>query len=172
MPRWSPFLLPLLWTLGCAPGLVSTAPPPGGPNQGSRDAPDPDGEHAVRRVLADQVAAWNRGDLEGYMAGYWRSPQLTFYAGGSVTTGWDETLARYRRRYQGEGKAMGTLDFVNLQVEVLGPSAALARGRWVLHFAPAGPGLSPAKPLQGLFTVLLRHLPEGWRVIHDHSCAD
>jgi beta-aspartyl-peptidase (threonine type) len=64
---------------------------------------------------------------------------------------------------------MGTLDFANLQVEVLGPRAALARGRWVLHFAGPGP---EQKPLSGLFTVVLRLLPEGWRVVHDHSCSD
>src|SRR5689334_82918 len=136
MPRWSPLLLPLLATVGCAHGSVpalTAAPTQASHGLSDADA-NADAERAVRLVLADQVAAWNRGDLEGYMAGYWRSPQLTFYAGGSVTTGWDETLARYRRRYQGEGKAMGTLNFANLQVEVLGPSAALARGRWVLHF--------------------------------------
>ena len=54
---------------------------------------------AVRQVLDLQVAAWNRGDLEGYMAGYWKSEQLTFFSGGTVTRGWDATLARYRKRY-------------------------------------------------------------------------
>src|SRR5689334_4655301 len=138
MTRPSQLLLPLLLTLGCAHGPASAVCAAGQPLSSSAADPEQDSaaERAVRLVLADQVAAWNRGDLEGYMAGYWRSPQLTFYGGGSVTTGWAETLARYRRRYQGEGKAMGTLDFANLQVEVLGPSAALARGRWVLHFAP------------------------------------
>src|SRR5437868_3067751 len=66
---------------------------------------------AIRAVLEKQVAAWNRGDLEGYMDGYWRSPDLEFYGGDKVTLGWDATLARYRARYQGEGKEMGTLAF-------------------------------------------------------------
>jgi beta-aspartyl-peptidase (threonine type) len=171
--------LPLLLTLGCAHGPAANANA-NGPADAHRCSDQPSAQFAaapgpaaandaaaVHLVLANQVAAWNRGDLEGYMAGYWRSPQLTFFAGGTVTTGWDQTLARYRRRYQGEGKAMGQLEFANLEVELLGPAAALARGRWVLHFdAPA------AKPAAGLFTVVLRRLPEGWRVVHDHSCSD
>ena len=170
-------VLPLLAALGCAHG--PTAPgsgymePPGRPAPEAEPEPDPTAERAVQKVLAEQVAAWNRGDLEGYMAGYWQSPQLTFYAGGTVTTGWDETLARYRRRYQGEGKAMGTLEFANLQVEVLGPRAALARGRWILRFTPKPPAPGPAdSKATGLFTVVLRRLPEGWRVVHDHSCSE
>ena len=61
---------------------------------------------------------------------------------------------------------MGTLAFENLEVAMLGADAALARGRWVLTFGASD------KPLAGLFTVVLRRLPEGFRVVHDHSCAD
>src|SRR5262245_42877155 len=105
-------------------------------------------ETAVRRVLDDQVAAWNRKDLEGYMAGYWRSPELTFYSGGTRTRGWQATLERYRKRYQGEGKEMGTLSFAEVSVESLGPAAALARGEWRLR-------ISDGKLVGGLFTVIL-----------------
>jgi beta-aspartyl-peptidase (threonine type) len=168
------FLLPLLFALGCAhaPAAVALPAPPG-----PRAESDSAAVQAVRALLESQVAAWNRGDLEGYMAGYWRSPELTFFAGGAVTTGWDQTLARYRRRYQGEGRAMGTLTFEGLQIELLGDGAALARGRWVLRFPPP-PASSPAgapapdKQAAGLFTVIVRRRPEGWRVVHDHSCAD
>jgi ketosteroid isomerase-like protein len=117
---------------------------------------------AVRRVLDDQVAAWNRKDLEGYMAGYWKSPELVFFAGGTRTLGWQATLERYRKRYQGEGKEMGTLSFAEVSVEVLVPAVALARGEWQLE-------MSGGKMLRGLFTVILRRLPEGWRIVHDHS---
>jgi beta-aspartyl-peptidase (threonine type) len=120
---------------------------------------------AVQRTLDAQVAAWNRGDLEGYMAGYWKSPALTFYAGGTVTTGWQPTLERYRRRYQGEGKEMGQLVFAEIHVELLGPDAALSRGAWHLRF-------SDGSKRQGLFTVILRKTPEGWRIVHDHSSAE
>ena len=62
---------------------------------------------AVRALLDAQVEAWNRGDLEGFMAGYWRSPELVFCSGATVTKGWDATLERYRQRYQAEGREMG-----------------------------------------------------------------
>ena len=130
----------------------------------STAADTPAGE-AVRAVLAAQIQAWNRGDLNGYMAGYWNSPDLVFFSNGQETRGWQPTLDRYRARYQGEGKHMGTLDFPVLDVLTLGPDAALARGRWRLRM-PDG------KELSGMTSVLFRKKPEGWRVVHDHSSGD
>jgi beta-aspartyl-peptidase (threonine type) len=118
----------------------------------------------IRKVLDEQVRAWNRKDLDGYMAGYWKSPELTFYGGGTVTKGWQETLERYRARYQGDGKEMGTLDFQELAIELLGPRAALVRGRW--HLVMSG-----GKELRGLFTVVMRKL-DGWKIVHDHSSVE
>lgn len=120
---------------------------------------------AVRAVLAAQVTAWNRGDLDGFMAGYWQDEGLRFYSGGTVTAGWRATLDRYRKRYQADGKEMGTLTFSGLEVEPLGPAAALARGRWGLVFAK-----SEEKP-NGLFTLVLRKKPDGWKIVHDHTSA-
>ncbi len=80
-------------------------------------------------VLAQQEQAWNRGDLEGYMQGYWKSPDLMFYSGGTVTRGWEATLERYRRRYKAEGKEMGRLDFTEDTIEMLGADSAVGRGR-------------------------------------------
>ena len=122
-------------------------------------------ETAIRLVLENQVGAWNRKDLEGYMAGYWHSPDLSFYSGGTVTRGWQATLDRYRKRYQGDGKEMGSLTFDDLSVEPLGTGAAMARGVWKLR-------MSDGKQLKGLFTVILRKLPEGWRIVHDHSSVE
>ncbi len=85
---------------------------------------------AVRALLDAQVEAWNRGDLEGFMAGYWRSPELVFCSGATVTKGWDATLERYRKRYQAEGREMGT--------------APLRLGRGAAASAPTRP--SPAVP--------------------------
>src|SRR5262245_24945314 len=78
--------------------------------------PPPTDQDAIRQVILDQQAAWNRGDLEAFMAGYWHSPELTFFSGGSERHGWDDTLARYRQRYQGEGREMGRLTFDDLRV--------------------------------------------------------
>src|SRR5580698_4588333 len=68
-------------------------------------------DSAVRAVLQTQVDAWNRHDLEQFMAGYWDSPDLTFFSGATETKGWQPTLDRYRQRYQSNGNAMGTLSF-------------------------------------------------------------
>jgi beta-aspartyl-peptidase (threonine type) len=117
---------------------------------------------AIRELLARQVEAWNRGNLEGFMAGYWKSPELSFYSVDKVTHGWQPTLARYRAKYQGEGKEMGKLDFFDLRVELLGPDAAFVRGHWRLQMKN---GQQPG----GLFTLILRRFPEGWKIIHDHT---
>ena len=68
----------------------------------------------IRAVLDRQVAAWNRHDLESFMAGYWKSPDLTFFSGATATQGWEPTLERYRQRYQANGAAMGKLEFSDL----------------------------------------------------------
>src|SRR5262249_53253325 len=83
---------------------------------------------AIRKVLDDQVTAWNKGDLRGFMDGYWQSPDLSFFSGKNKTKGWQATLDRYRKKYQGEGKEMGKLSFSELDVELLGPQHALVRG--------------------------------------------
>ena len=118
----------------------------------------------VRALLDAQVAAWNRGDLEGFMAGYWRSPELVFCSGATVTKGWEATLERYRKRYQAEGREMGQLRFESLEVERLGPDAAFARGEYWLRL---GDGQQP----HGRFTLVLRRLPGAWRIVHDHTSA-
>src|SRR5580692_1402394 len=90
--------------------------------------PQSDAEKAIRQVLDDQVTAWNKGDLKAFMAGYWKSEDLTFYSGKDKRKGWQETLERYQKRYQGEGKEMGTLKFSELEIQVLGNDLALVTG--------------------------------------------
>ena len=115
----------------------------------------------IRSVLDRQVEAWNRGDLEGFMAGYWNSHELTFCSGGTVTKGWQPTFDRYKKRYRSEGKEMGRLTFDDIEVEVLTDDVALVRGRWKL-------ALSDGKP-EGLFTLKMSLRTEGWRVVYDHT---
>jgi uncharacterized protein (TIGR02246 family) len=123
-------------------------------------ATGPEGQ--IRQVLISQVDAWNRGDLEGYMNGYWRSSDLTFFSGGAVTKGWDPTLQRYRQRYQGQGKEMGKLEFQDLDIQLLGPRAAVIRGKWQLT-------MSDGKQPHGLFTLIMKKMQPGWRIVHDHT---
>ncbi len=122
-------------------------------------------EAAIRKVLQTQVDAWNHHDLDAFMAGYWNSPELTFFSGATVTRGWQPTLERYRQKYQSAGTEMGKLEFQDLQVEMLGPKAAFVRGKFLLT-------LSNGKQPHGLFTLEFREFPEGWRIIHDHSSGE
>ena len=122
-------------------------------------------EAAISKVLQSQVEAWNRHDLEGFMAGYWNSPALTFFSGATETQGWQATLERYRKKYQASDAEMGKLEMTDIQVEMLGPRSAFVRGRWQL-------ALSNGKQPHGLFTLIFREFPEGWRVVHDHSSGE
>lgn len=116
----------------------------------------------IRAVLAAQTAAWNRGDIPGFMAGYWHSPQLRFASGGTITHGWQPTLERYQRRYP-DSSAMGTLTFTLHEINVLAPDAAVVFGRWELARAQDRPW--------GLFTLVLRKTSAGWRVTADHTSS-
>ena len=127
-------------------------------------AQEPTPRDAIRRVLDDQVVAWNKRDLDGFMAGYWKSPELSFFSAGTKTAGWDATLERYRKKYTGEGKEMGKLAFSELAIDLLGPEHAVVKGRWRLTLAKESPG--------GLFTLIVRRLPAGWRIVHDHTSAE
>ena len=120
------------------------------------------GEGAIKQVLADQSAAWDRGDIDAFMAGYAKTPDLRFASGGTITKGWQETLARYKKRYA-DRAAMGTLTFSDLDVTILAPDAALVFGRWRLKNDKGEPN--------GLFTLLFRKTGEGWRIVADHTSS-
>lgn len=115
----------------------------------------------VAAVLDAQAAAWNRGDLDGYMAGYARTDELVFTSGGNVQRGFDDALAHYRARYGGDRASMGHLTFEILGVQAVGADGAVVLGHWELTgTAHAG---------RGVFTLVLERRPEGWRIIHDHT---
>jgi uncharacterized protein (TIGR02246 family) len=120
---------------------------------------------AIREVIEDQQAAWNRHDLEAFMAGYWNSPELTFFSGAHESKGWQAALDRYKKSYQSAGHEMGKLEFANLRIEILGPEAAFARGEFHLT-------MSDGKTPHGLFTLVFRKFPDGWKIVHDHSAAE
>jgi ketosteroid isomerase-like protein len=128
----------LLASLLLVMGLVVTA------------AAQPAAANAIERVLHEQQDAWNRHDLEAFMSGYWDSPDLTFFSGAKTASGWQATLERYRKTYQGEGKEMGKLTFSDLRIESLGPDAAFVRGAW--HLA-----MPDGKARHGLFTLVFRN---------------
>lgn len=115
----------------------------------------------VLAVLRTQVEAWNRGDLEGFMDGYWRSPDLVFTSGGRVQRGWQTTLDRYRAAYGERTETMGTLSFSDLEVHALDRSSAWVLGRWALETADGSRG--------GVFSLVLRDVDGRWVIVHDHT---
>ncbi len=115
----------------------------------------------IKQVMDDQVAAWNKGDLGGFMKGYWNSKDLTFVSGKDVTRGWQETLDRYKKRYQSEGKEMGKLAFSDVEVRELAPGVALVTGKWDLKLTKETVG--------GRYSLVFKKLADGWRIVHDHT---
>jgi uncharacterized protein (TIGR02246 family) len=128
-------------------------------------AENSDGKAAIEQVLRTQVTAWNRHDLDAFMVGYWNSPELTFFSGAKESRGWQAAMDRYKATYASPGHDMGKLEFSDLRIEMLGPDAAFVRGAFHLTM-PDG------KTPHGLFTLVFRKFPDGWKIVHDHSAAE
>ena len=118
----------------------------------------------VKATLDAQVAAWNEGDIPGFMAGYANVKGLRFASGNTVTHGWETTLQRYQKRYTNR-KLMGTLAFKELSIKPLSPVYAEVFGRFHL-ISDKDTG-----DATGLFTLLMQKSGEGWLVLHDHTSA-
>jgi beta-aspartyl-peptidase (threonine type) len=145
--------------------LAGAQMPPGMSQTARPSKVDTEKISAIRAVLDKQVEAWNTGHLESFMEGYWKSPDLSFFSAGRKVLGWDATLDRYRKTYQAEGREMGKLAFSELDIQLLGPEAAVVRGRWELVLKD---GTRPG----GLYTLIFRRFREGWKVIHDHTSSN
>src|SRR6266567_411750 len=121
---------------------------------------DPTAE--ICEILYAQQRAWNRGDIDGFMNEYARSRSTIFVSEDTVTRGWQTVRSRYKKKYSDREK-IGTLTFSDLEITSLGPSAAIVIGRWQLKRKIDKP--------HGRFTLVFRHLTEGWRIVHDHTSA-
>lgn len=117
---------------------------------------------AIKSVLSDQQDAWNRGDIPAFMEGYWQNADLRFASGGNITYGWQATLDRYLRSYDGASK-MGTLSFSDLTVTLADQDDALVFGRWELQREADRP--------RGLFTLHFRKFGENWLIVSDHTSS-
>ncbi|PYK84880.1 MAG: DUF4440 domain-containing protein [Verrucomicrobia bacterium] len=116
----------------------------------------------IRIVLQSQQGAWNRGDIDAFMNGYWHSDQTVFVSGDEVTRGWQKVLDRYKKKYSDRAK-MGTLTFSDLEITTLSGDSAAALGSWKLNRANDQP--------HGRFTLIFRRFPDGWKIVHDHTSA-
>lgn len=117
-------------------------------------------ERAIRSVMAAQESAWNRGDLEAFMAGYWNSDSLRFIGSRGLTYGWRQTLENYKKGYP-DPDAMGQLKFTIISVELLSGKSAFVIGKW--HLA------RKAGDLSGHYTLLWKKIKGKWVIVADHS---
>jgi uncharacterized protein (TIGR02246 family) len=117
-------------------------------------------KNEIRKVMDDQTAAWNRGDIEGFMQGYWKSDKMLFISGDNVSRGWQAALDRYKKNYDTKAK-MGVLEFSDLEITVLSNDSAVVLGSWALQREKDNP--------KGKFTLIFRKFKDGWRVVHDHT---
>jgi ketosteroid isomerase-like protein len=116
----------------------------------------------IRAVIEMQATAWNRGDIDAFMTGYWKSGETAFVGANGITRGWQAVLDRYRTRYP-DRKAMGHLSFSNLEVHILCPDAAFAIGQFQLERENDRPA--------GIFTLDFKKFADGWKIVVDHSTA-
>ena len=122
----------------------------------------PNSAAEIQSVLTTQQDAWNRGDIDTFMNGYARSASTVFVSEDEVGRGWETVRDRYRVKYSDRAK-MGTLNFSEIEVTMLSPDAAVVLGRWRLERGNDEP--------HGRFTLIFKRLPEGWRIVHDHTSA-
>ena len=116
----------------------------------------------IESVIHAQQDAWNRGDIDGFMNGYWKSDETVFVSGDEVTRGWQKVLDRYKRKYSDRAK-MGSLAFSILEIKPITDDLALVLGSWKLKRESDEP--------HGLFTLMFQKFPEGWKIIRDHTSA-
>jgi hypothetical protein len=117
-------------------------------------------EKAIRRVLSEQIVAWNCGDLEQFMEGYWKNDSLMFIGKTGVTYGWKNTLTNYKKGYP-DTTAMGKLYFDILMVKRISPEYYHVTGKWNLQ--------RRIGDLNGHYTLLFRKINGNWVIIADHS---
>jgi ketosteroid isomerase-like protein len=132
-----------------------TANQPAPPNTAAAEA-------SVRDMLAAQSACWSQGDLDCFMQDYWKSDSLLFVGKNGLTYGWQQTLENYRKSYP-DPAAMGRLTFELKEMRYLASDHMLVVGKWHLQRE------ADLGNLQGHFSIILKHFPEGWKIVADHS---
>ena len=114
----------------------------------------------IRKVLQQQTNAWNRGDIPGFMQGYWHSDSLLFIGKSGITYGWQPTLENYQKNYADTAN-MGQLQFTIVQIKALSSQCYFVLGKWFLKRSVGDVG--------GHFTLIFKKMKGGWKIISDHS---
>ena len=114
----------------------------------------------IIKVMTDQATAWNNGDIEGYMSGYWKSDSLTFIGSRGITYGWENTLKNYKKGYPTKEK-MGRLVFEDIKIKNLGKDYALVTGKWRLKREKDEPN--------GIYSLIFQRIKKEWKIISDHT---
>lgn len=117
-------------------------------------------EFAIRKVFEAGCAAWNDGDLDGYLASYWDSNKTIWVSSGTLRRGREAIVAAYKARFS-TPQQMGKLSLAELEIDVLTTTDAIAFGRWML--------VVEDKTAKGFFTVQLRKIEGTWLFVSDHS---
>jgi ketosteroid isomerase-like protein len=158
---WIGAMLAILFAVGVRTGMHAKSK-----TEAHQDAAQEANRAAIEGILRAQQEAWNRGDVDAFLVGYWHSPELTFSGSSGVSRGWDGVLARYKKSYP-DRAAMGQLEFSGLEFHFLGPDAALVLGNWHLQRDPVKGG----GDVGGVFSLVWQRFPDGWKIIHDHTSA-
>jgi ketosteroid isomerase-like protein len=120
----------------------------------------PADEQTIRKILSDQTIAWNNGNIDEFMKGYWNNDSLMFIGKSGVTYGYQNTLMNYKKHYN-NADAMGTLSFDLVKVQRLSPEYYFIVGKWHLKRNIGDVG--------GHYNLLFRKINGTWVIIADHS---
>jgi hypothetical protein len=116
----------------------------------------------ITKVLLDQQNAWNAGNIDVFMQGYWQSDSLTFIGSKGLTYGWQKTLKNYKKGYP-DLATMGQLSFEIIKIDILSDAAAIMIGRYTLTRAKDQP--------TGLFTLIWKKINGRWLIVSDQTCG-
>jgi len=125
-------------------------------------------EREIRAVLEQQERAWNDFDIDRFMRGYWKNDSTIFASGGEASRGWNQMLSRYKKGYDTAEKA-GQLQFDIHQIDFMGEGWAKVLGEWKLFPKDAKKAVAAPPMSRGLYTLIFHRVPEGWKIVHDHT---
>lgn len=115
---------------------------------------------AIKSVMDKQAECWSKGDIEGYMKGYWESDSLRFLGRSGLTKSWKSTINNYKKSYPNPS-AMGMLKFTHISFEPLGDKKMFVVGKWALY--------REKDTLSGYYSLVWEKFDDGWKVIFDHT---